>query len=227
MILVIEKEKLDFSEAQKQALLALTVKDQIYLVTKKGDTIPVEIIPVINQIHAKLEIKQLSERNSLFEKGFLYGTLSKSAGKDKVVILSAEEAPEGLDGNCVWNEGFGAAKPKKKKSATKTEKLEGTISEKAGTAMTKQTATKAEAAVKRSAGRKKAPADLFETTEYLSAASLIGDKKEQFRDCLASSSDGEIGYKMLLDVNFGRETGDRIWELTKGGYDMLRKLARK
>ena len=114
MILVIEKEKLNFSDAQKDALLSMTAKDQIYLVTKKGDTIPVEIIPVISRIAAKLEIKQLSDENSAFEKGFLYGSLSRSEVKEKVVILSVEKAPASLDENCAWNEGFAAEKPKRK-----------------------------------------------------------------------------------------------------------------
>lgn len=209
MILVIEKERLDFSEAQKQALLAMTAKDQIYLVTKKGDTIPVEIIPVINQISARLEIKQLSEGNSLFEKGFLYGTLSRSGGKEKVVILSEEKAPEGLDANCVWNEGFGAAKPKKKALPKKADDAK------------KETVMPAVAGKPRA----KAVKDLFATPEFLAVADLVGDKREAFKNCLATASEGEIGYRMLLDVNFGREAGDKIWEKTKGRFDALRKLS--
>ena len=213
MILVIEKERLDFSEAQKQALLGMTAKDQIYLVTKKGDTIPVEIIPVINRISAKLEIKQLSEGNSLFEKGFLYGTLSRSGGKEKVVILSEEKAPEGLDANCVWNEGFGSVKPRKKTSPKKSEDKE----------MDGGKPLPVKENVKK-AGRK-AVKDLFATPEFLAVADLVGDKREAFKNCLNTASEGEIGYKMLLDVNFGREAGDKIWEKTKGRFDALRKLS--
>ncbi|MBR6478715.1 MAG: hypothetical protein IKS85_09740 [Lachnospiraceae bacterium] len=189
MILVIEKEKLDFSKAQTDALLTLTSKDQIYLVTKKGDTIPVEIIPIISKINAKLEIKQLSDENSLFEKGFLYGALSRSGGKDKVVILSSQKAPETLDANCSWNEGFGVPAPvRAKKSAAK---------------------------------------DLFSTAAFRSVSALVGDKRDAFRNCLISASDGEIGFKMLLDVNFGREEGDKIWEKTKDHFEELQKLAQK
>lgn len=224
MILVIEKEKLDFSEAQRQALLAMTAKDQIYLVTRKGDTIPVEIIPVINKISARLEIRQLSDQNSLFEKGFLYGSLSKSAGKDKVVILSTEKAPEGLDPNCAWNEGFGADRPKKKAAQPKkaAEKPDAAPAEAAPAGKAPAPTSEPQ---KRE--RKKQAKSLFETKEYLSVAEIIGDKKEAFRDCLLTASDSEIGYKMLLQVNFGREAGEKAWELTKNSYATLKGLAQK
>ena len=228
MILVIEKEKLNLSEEQQKALTAMTPKDRIYLICKKGDTIPVEIIPIISKINAKLEIVQISDENSLFEKGFMYGALSGNAGKEKVVILSEEKAPVSLDPNCIWNEGFGVAKPKRKPAqATKTTKgaLTPTEQEIPKASEEKKPAEAPETG-KRTRKSQKA-AELFATEEYLSVAGLIGDKKAAFVNCILDASDGEIGYKMLLDVNFGRENGDKIWEATNQSFPDLRKMAKK
>lgn len=237
MILVIEKEKLNFSDAQQAALLSLTAKDQIYLVTKKGDTIPVEIIPVISKIAAKLEIKQLSDENSMFEKGFLYGSLSRSAGKEKVVILSEEKAPANLDENCAWNEGFAVEKSKRKKtsSAKKSETprndLDGQMNlplMEENKAPVKATTPPPEEATKRQRSKKTqepSVTDFFSHPSIVAIMPLVGGKKEDLKYCVADSSDAVIGYKYKLQLSFGQD-GLKIWEKTYEKYDALKKLAK-
>ena len=228
MILVIEMEMLArFQEEQMKELLSLTAKDQIFLITREGGVLPVSMLPMLTKISAKMEVKTLSKGDSGFEKGFLYGALSRSAGKDRVVILSEEAAPASLPENCAWNEGFGI-RPRKK-TAARTQKTaavdattEGAKSETVA-APAKKT-RKAPADAKAEPGDKElAAAGLFDAPSVKGCLDLIGDKRETFRKCLSDASDAEIGYKMLLGLNFG-EDGNAIWEKTRGQFKKLRKL---
>ena len=206
MVLVIEMDVLSkFQEAQMQELLSLTAKDQIYLITREDGVLPVSMRPLFTKISAKLEVKTLPKGDSGFAKGFLYGSLSKSAGKDKVIILSGENAPAMLDENCSWNEGFGM-KPKRK--AAKPQKADNN-----------------NGAKKPAASEAPSPAvsKLFSSPAIAGCADLIKGKEETFQKCLADASDADIGYKMLLGLNFGTD-GDLIWEQTHKQFKQLRKL---
>ena len=205
MILVIENEILsDFTDAQRQELLSLKENDRIYLITKLGDTVPVDVLPFITRIKAKLEIKKLSGNDSAFEKGFLYGSLAGSSSKDKVIILSAEGAPSGLAENCSWNEGFGM-KPKKK------------VTRAAKPAEKKAPAGPAD----------NSPASpdqkLLSSPLLADCLELLSGKEKAFRECLSEASDPEIGYRMLLGLKLG-ENGEKVWELTHKKFEKLRKL---
>lgn len=227
MILVIEMEMLaKFQEDQMKELLSLTAKDQIFLITREGGVLPVSMLPMLTKISAKMEVKTLSKGDSGFEKGFLYGSLSRSAGKDRVVILSEEAAPASLPENCAWNEGFGIM-PRKKTAARsqKAAAVNATEEAKSETiaAPAKKT-RKAQADAKGESGEKElTAAGLFDAPSVKGCLDLIGDKRETFRKCLSDASDAEIGYKMLLGLNFG-EDGNAIWEKTRGQFKKLRKL---
>lgn len=213
MVLVIEMDVLSkFQEAQMQELLSLTAKDQIYLITREDGVLPVSMLPLFTKISAKLEVKTLPKGDFGFAKGFLYGSLSKSAGKDKVIILSDENAPATLDENCSWNEGFGM-KPKRK--AARIPKAEPSNAAKASSDAAKKPTVTAEPSASAS--------KLFSSPAVAGCAELIKGKEETFRKCLADASDAEIGYKMLLGLNFGTE-GDLIWEQTRKHFKQLRKL---
>ena len=219
MIVVIEMEILStFQEGQMNELLALTAKDQIYLITREGGVLPVSMLPMLTKINAKLEVKTLSTSDSGFEKGFLYGSLSKSAGKEKVVILSGETAPSSLDENCAWNEGFGVKprrKPAKVQKAVAPEDVQkASEPSKQAPETTKKTSNPA----------KKAPADgLFSAPALSGCKELFKGKEDIFRNVLSDASDSEIGYKMLLTLNFGKD-GEIIWEQTHKQFKQLRKL---
>lgn len=227
MILVIEMEILaKFNEEQMKELLCLTAKDQIFLITKEDGVLPVSMLPKLTKINAKLEVKTLPKGDSGFEKGFLYGSLSRAAGKDRVVILSEETAPASLTENCAWNEGFGI-KPRKK-TATKAPKASENAplaKESPESAPSPVRKTRKAAESKAESGEKEVLATgLFDVPSVKGCLDLIGDKKEVFRKCLSDASDAEIGYKMLLGLNFGKD-GDIIWEKTKGQFKKLRKFS--
>ena len=224
MVLVIEMNILaKFQEAQMKELLALTAKDQIYLITKEDDVLPVSMLPMLTKISAKLDIRTLSKNDSGFEKGFLYGSLSNSAGKEKVVILSSESAPLSIADNCTWNEGFGIkAKHKvlrsQKEAGTETagQVTESPLPVKKGRNSTgKKTDDQAD--------KKPAAGGLFSAPVLADCLDMISGKEETFEKCLADASDSEIGYKMLLGLNFGTD-GDKIWEATHNQFKQLRKM---
>lgn len=229
MILVIEMDKLlSFTEEQRNCLTTLTAKDQIYLIAKDEDTLPIALVPVINKINAKMEIRNLSDANSSFGKGFLYGTLSSPATKDKVIFFSSEEAPQNLSPNCLWNEGFADVKPKKKRTPS-AKKADGPSE--AAKADDKQdgfqlTLTdiipEKKTRAKKSDGDAK---DLFSHPSVKAALTLIGDGKDAFRKCLSDSSDAIVGYKYMLQLHF-KDNGLSIWEKTYEKYDALKKLAK-
>ena len=219
MIVVIEMEILSkFQEGQMNELLALTAKDQIYLITREDGVLPVSMLPMLTKINAKLEVKTLPKNDSGFEKGFLYGSLSKSAGKEKVVILSGETAPSSLDENCAWNEGFGV-KPKRKPAKAQKAAAPETAQKASEPAM-----KASEPAKKASESAKKTPADgLFSAPALSGCKDLLKGKEAVFRNVLSDASDSEIGYKMLLTLNFGKD-GEVIWEQTHKQFKQLRKL---
>ena len=231
MILVIEMDILaKFQDAQLKELLSLSSKDQIYLIAREGGVVPASMIPLFTQISAKLEVKTLPNKDSGFEKGFLFGSLSKASGKEKVVILSGEARPAILDDNCSWNEGFGMSKTARKRTA----KPKGTVADTAVPSPEQVPAAPKEeknaaAPVKnrKGAGSAKKPAatlvDLFSHPAVSECINLIIGKEDTFKKCLTEASDSEIGYKMLLGLHFGAD-GDTIWEKTHKEFKKLRKL---
>ncbi len=238
MILVMEMEKLlAFTDEQRELLTTLTAKDQIYLITKTGDTLPVTLIPIINKINAKMEICNLSDANSAFSKGFLYGMLSSSSAKEKVVFFSSEAAPENLSPNCSWNEGFADVKPKRKKSASakKTEAQPATKPAESAKPEEKKedfqltlTDIIQEKTEKKPRTRKSsAPEceDLFSHPVIRAVLPLVGEEKDALRKCLAESSDAIVGYKYMLQLRF-KGNSQNIWEKTYEKYDELKKLAK-
>ena len=238
MILVMEMEKLiSFTDEQREMLTTLTTKDQIYLITKTGDTLPVDLIPIINKISAKMEIRNLSDANSAFSKGFLYGALSSSSAKEKVVFFSSETAPENLSPNCSWNEGFADIKVKKKRtpSAKKNETPANAKPEESGKTeekpadfqltLTDLITEKPEKKPRTKKTSEPEITDLFSHPAIKAILPLIGDEKEALRKCIADSSDDTVGYKYMLQLRF-KENGQAIWEKTFDKYDALKKLAK-
>ena len=222
MVLVIEMNVLaKFQEAQMKELLSLTAKDQIYLITKEDDVLPVSMLPILTKISAKLEIRTLSKNDTGFEKGFLYGSLSHSAGKEKVVILSSEPAPLSLADNCAWNEDFGI-KARRRVSKSQMEAGSETVSQLPETAVKK---TRKVAGTKNAdqEDKKLTASGIFDPPVLAGCREMISGKEETFKKCLADASDSEIGYKMLLGLNFGTD-GDKIWEATHKQFKQLRKM---
>lgn len=52
------------------------------------------------------------------------------------------------------------------------------------------------------------------------------EESEKFIDILAKASDAEIGYKTLLEINFGKERGTAIWKKTSKNFDQLKAMAK-
>ena len=231
MIVVIEMDILaKFQETQLKQLLSLSSKDQIYLIAKEGGVVPASMIPLFTQISAKLEVKTLPNKDSGFEKGFLFGSLSKTSGKEKVVILSGETKPAILDENCSWNEGFGMSKTARKRTAKP--KRQDTVPpvpspEQVLSAPKAETGSAASTEGRKKTGITKKAAttslDLFSHPALADCISLIIGKEDAFKKCLTEASDSEIGYKMLLGLHFGSD-GDTIWEKTHKEFKKLRKL---
>lgn len=232
MIYIIEMEKIhDFSETQHKALLDLTPKDQIYLIAKTGDSLPIDMVPIISKIKARLEIRKLSEKNTAFEKGFLYGTLTRSSDKEKVCIFSVENAPSCLEENCSWNEGI------LKKTKRKSSPAHGTAdmaiaqnSDKTPLESSPQAKSRPRKNAKTSLGHapeisstSSAFDKLFHHPSMAEVLPLIEGKHDTFLQCLTEASDSEIGYKVRLEMNFA-VSGTKIWELTHTNFNKLRKL---
>ena len=227
MILVIEMDILaKFQDAQLKELLSLSSKDQIYLIAREGGVVPASMIPLFTQISAKLEVKTLPNKDSGFEKGFLFGSLSKASAKEKVVILSGETRPAILDENCSWNEGFGMPKTARKRSAKpKGKETDPAVPspEQVPSAQKVETADTAPAKSRKGAGSAKKPAATLSHPALSECINLIIGKEDAFKKCLTEASDSEIGYKMLLGLHFGAD-GDTIWEKTHKEFKKLRKL---
>lgn len=207
MLAIIDMKKLfEFTQTQYAALLELTAKDRIILIASPGDSLPVDMIPVISQIKAKLEICKLAKDNDPFERGFLYGSLSQSSGKDPVIVISDEKAPASLPANCSWNDGLGIKPKKKSASPERKQGKAASPSPEIKTAKTSKTT------------------DLLDSPLLAEVLPLIKGNEDKFRRCLSESSDGEIGYPMILNLYFG-EDGNKIFELTRKNYKKLRKLS--
>ncbi len=51
----------------------------------------------------------------------------------------------------------------------------------------------------------------------------VKGREFMLEECITQSTDAEIGYKMKLEMFFGPSAGGRIWELTKAGYEKMKK----
>ena len=224
MLAIMEMKKLfEFTDLQHKALMELNAKDRVVLIANPADSLPVDMIPVVSQIKARLEICKLPSNGSPFEKGFLYGSLALSAGKEPVIILSEEPKPANLPANCSWNEGFGL-KPKKRTTAKQAET--GAPAEKPSTVKKEKTVKPAERAL--SEGQMVLQWDngdskVLSSPLLAEALPLIKGNEEKFMKCLTECSDGEIGYKTMLETYLGKPGGE-IWELTHKQFKKLRKL---